>query len=1184
MKIKKSEGRRLKGGDVYDLACADPFAFLANLRGGEVATDGFDPESMNKSAHDVGAGRFDEEEINIARTIREVVFSKSLVPRDMKIDDSGIPVAKNILEWCTKDRFSMINGERPYIEQMVWGLITFNEYCVAKGSLVFTDKGLQRIENLVGNPTKSGMSTLKSRVLTDSGIKATSHGGMTSKRRKCLKVTYASGHSITVTPEHQVQVLNDALTQTWVRAENLKLGDMGIMPYGANLWAKKDARLKAGFVPESTKAKRFEPLTVVTPELARLTGYIISDGFFNKNTIGFINTDDAVIEDFVACCEAVFGHTPKVELGFKDKGAIQSKVPYKNVFLHGRSFVEWLKFIGFTGTNSYTKVIPEYVLGSTKTIVVNCLRAIFDCDGFVDYNRVGITLSSQTCVEQIALLMQNLGIYGKHSQSVCTTKMVPHREVGDVRSLRGSWVCKNPEGVDLYAQEIGSIHSMKSINLESARAAKAFSVSHSKTALPGTLPFCKALYARASALRDGYHDKGLSASKFSRRDYGTISSMLNDPEFVEFFERKCPSELNRIRKLAKANYAFSEIVSIEDAGFQEVYDLTVPSVENFVCNGVVVHNCPRCTDVEYLFDTHKADDTYRKLEKRVAVLENGVCPHCKWGRAKLIAKKKMNLIQELAVCAGQRSGKSLSIAGYFAPYLTHRLLKLQNPNAVYGLKTGTMLHCTFVALTYAQAKDTLWQNFYATLTESAWFKEYHSMLRFYEDKYGEKLLKFNDTYVAYPTRGLMAYPAGPDKRVLRGRTRYFTAVDEVGYFDSNRDTKKVKDNAHEVCGALDRSLLTVRGAAERLLHAGYDDVYPGYAMNVSSPSHRNDMIMTLIRRAENSNTMYGIVRPTWDVNPTLPRNSATIKEAFRIDPLNAERDYGAVPPLAANTFLQNLSEIENVQGSKYNPLTILRRVVHVKKRGESFTWAEIKKLKKGKHPTILALDAGYTNNSFSGAVGRLDDSGNVRIECLFEVIPDIGAPLNHTKIFDELILPIMEARNVRILLADRWNSIKLLQDAKAQRPELEVAAQHSLKYKDIFNIKTLVQQGTIITPAAERGSFKECIEFDDEHYPRCFEGQPASHLLMQFATVKDTGKSIDKADGYTDDLFRAVALCTWGLNEEEFQDILAMSPMVESNSRPIAIGASKLYSGGGGSIGGGSQSVPVIGIYSGNRR
>lgn len=494
MKIKK--GKSLKGGNPYDLALADPFKFLSGLRGGEIAAQDFDPENMNKAAHAVTAGNFDEQEIDIARTIREVVDSKILVPRDMKIDDSGIPVAKNVYEWCTNDRFAMTNGEKPYIEQLTWGIIAFNEYC------------------------------------------------------------------------------------------------------------------------------------------------------------------------------------------------------------------------------------------------------------------------------------------------------------------------------------------------------------------------------------------------------------------------------------------------------------------------------PRCSDVEYLYVDHKVDDTYRKLERKVALLEHGVCPHCHWGRAKLIKKGKMKFIQELAVCAGQRSGKSLSIAGYFAPYHTHRLLKLQNPNAFYGLKTGTMLHCTFVALTYAQAKDTLWQNFYATLTESQWFREYHSMLRHYEEKYGEKLLKFNDTYVAYPSRGLMAYPAGPDKRVLRGRTRYFTAIDEIGYFDANRDTKKVKDNAHEVAGALDRSLLTVRGAAERLINLGYDDVYPGYAMNVSSPASRNDMIMTLVRRAENSDIMYGVVRPTWEVNPTLPRNSKIITEAFRTDPLNAERDYGAVPPLAANTFLQNHSEIEDAQGEKNNTIRLVRRVKHSKKRGESFTWAEIKKIKKSKYPSLLALDAG----------------------------------------------------------------------------------------------------------------------------------------------------------------------------------------------------------------------------------
>jgi hypothetical protein len=131
--------------------------------------------------------------------------------------------------------------------------------------------------------------------------------------------------------------------------------------------------------------------------------------------------------------------------------------------------------------------------------------------------------------------------------------------------------------------------------------------------------------------------------------------------------------------------------------------------------------CWRCTDTEYLFVDHAVDDTYSKFERKVAMYEHGTCPHCGMRRSQAINKKKQDFIQSLAVCAGQRSGKTLTVAGYFAPYLTHKLLKLQNPSAYYGLKTGTMLHMTFVALTYAQAKDTLWQNYYATLTESKWF-------------------------------------------------------------------------------------------------------------------------------------------------------------------------------------------------------------------------------------------------------------------------------------------------------------------------------------------------------------------------------------------------------------------------------------------------------------------------------
>ncbi len=416
------------------------------------------------------------------------------------------------------------------------------------------------------------------------------------------------------------------------------------------------------------------------------------------------------------------------------------------------------------------------------------------------------------------------------------------------------------------------------------------------------------------------------------------------------------------------------------------------------------------------------------------------------------------------------------------------------------------------------------------------------------------------------------------------------SVDEIGWFDSNKDSNKVKDNAHEVVGALDRSLLTVRGAAERLIRDGYDDVYPAYAMNVSSPSHRNDMICLLVRKSLNSKSAYGVTRPTWEVNPDLPRISAAIEDAYRDDPQTAERDYGAVPPLASSPLISSEKQIEAVLKGRPNLLNIKRTVRRKQKVGESFTLAKMVKSKGFRKPTIMAIDAGYTNNSFSGVIGNVVDHDTVVVRAMFEIIPARGAPLNHAEIFTDLLLPAMEKYNVKILLADRWNSIKLLQDAKLLH-DLEVSAQHSLKYPQLFNVKTRVQQGSLILPEPERGSLTECLNFESADYPECFNMQPASHLAMQLATVKDTGRTVDKGDGYTDDLFRALALFTYACDIEDYRIILDEAPEEDDmGERPTAFGVSGHASGGGTSwgVGGGSSQasdgIGFIGGYLPNRR
>lgn len=1596
----------------------NPLDFLVGLSDSD-STEAFNVSEIAQGRKAREGGTLDlealHEEVNICSLVRDVINDKSLVPRDVKFDDSSLPKAKNIYEWLTLDKFSG-SVMRPYLEQMVTGIILFSEYCVAEGSYTHTSKGLVRIEDLVPDATTAGMDKLTVTVSTDSGARKTSHGGLTSKRRKCLKVTYANGQSIIVTPNHQVQVLNSKLEQTWVEAQNLEVGEFGVMPYGQNVWPSKPYKLPKYNVEHTlvgSKRKTFKPACSVTPELARLTGYLIADGGLNKDSLNFINLDVNLVEDFVHCCEVVFQQTPITTVGEKHN----STEPYFNVALHGRAYVDYLYHIGFEGTASYNKFIPDYILQSDKDTVVHCLRALFDCDGYVSEDRVGITLSCPETVQQIQLLMQNLGIHGAHREYLYDHKKNPAvsipRAADDYKNRRGEWITKHGDSIRKYAAIIGSKHVDKADCLLYAKAASVVPQSHRQHMRPGCVPYAKELFEYSKTLRTCYHDKGLSHTKFGRREYANIRQLLDDSEFTSFFSERDPKVIQRLTELEASNYAFAEIVNIEDAGYHRVFDLTVPSVENFLCNGVVVHNCPRCSDTEWLFRTHKVDDSYTTLLEKVSILENGVCPQCQGRKSAFVSQDEMHFYQELALRCGQRcvvgsttiltedglmeigeykadrpqgfsdmnmqihdsqqkrkasryfvsedsgtyhltladgntltgtydhpvltdsgflrlgeltsdnhvvtrigqncfgdkefklatasdkaraartawdenqswygtapsyiketplpvqatlttavahtlgviagaaysnahcvaipcegevnalshrviralfkeavtrtsgeieiegdlgvfffqqlfgnygrafhfigvplcvrqgskgvainflrglfdvksefkggqlqlvsdyrsthnhvkamlhnlgiyarsvvdkrycedhtlvldgralekfktligftekskhkellaaireqkknpdfvdmgdllppvyldrmrtlveestleaevkttclrkldvprltkplllevavackghtvipnadfqvkamikrarsqkemyvqvhdldydsdpettydftvdgshmftsngmvssnSGKTAMTGGMFFPYQTHRLLKMQNPNAVYGLPQNNMLHMTFCALTYAQAKDTLWEFYYGVLVGSTWFKNYHSLLRHYEDRYGESLLKFNDTFIQYRHRSILAYPAGPDKRVLRGKTRAASGIDEIGWFDNAANSTKVKTSAKEVYIALERSLLTVRAKAKKLLRTGNDDAVHGMFMNVSSPSSQQDKICELTRQAVDSPSIFGSIRPTWEMNPTITQED--LAEEFQKNHGDAMRDYGAEPPLSNSPFIDNHSWImEAYKNSKSNSVKY-RHASTTSGKGinkKHMRYAYIEKQRRGKSPSILSIDAGYTNNSFACVVTVPYGTG-VEIKAIVEIMTKPGLPLNYTLIYEDVMKPLIENWNVKVLLADRWNSLKILSDAEA---DFDITAtQYSLKYRDMWMCKTLLEQTELKIPKPKQKikGLDDILRYDFDAYPECFEYKPVEHLILQLLTVQDTGSQILKGDGLTDDIWRALALGAWGITGDKFVEELNGPDAAGLPTFAGALGTSRLGSGGAG--------------------
>lgn len=626
-----------------------------------------------------------------------------------------------------------------------------------------------------------------------------------------------------------------------------------------------------------------------------------------------------------------------------------------------------------------------------------------------------------------------------------------------------------------------------------------------------------------------------------------------------------------IQKVLKKDTLVSPDIKIDDSDFRlapnffkfctsKKYLNEKPYVEQALMGTIIFAEfCPKCSNKRWL-NRHNVDDSLEVFQDNVQLLVRGVCPKCKARKSELILNKKLNYYQESAICAGQRSGKSAWL-GMMSAYVNHWMLMLQNPNELYGLMNSNILHGTLVALTYAQAKNTLWEPLYGYLLDSPFYTQYHKMLDHYGSVNGEELYRLKDTFVFYRHRRIFIQPSGPDRRTLRGLTRFLASIDELALFDNQANVMKVKINAGEVYKSLGNSLLTVRAAANKLVKKGFDTIPNGYFINISSPYSVRDRMMALVKQSQGSRKIYGLIKPTWEMNPTVSRED--LAEEFRNDPIAAMRDFGAQPPLTSNPFIGSRQTVEQCFSDKKNPCEI-KYVTKKSKDDTQSRYAYFTKLKSSGHPSILALDAGYSNNSFACSVGHLMGGTYPVIDLLVEVQPLPGIPLNFSLIFTHIIAELIDKRNVKVLVADRWNSRKILDDASLMFDDL-LSRQVSIKYPDMQVFKSYLEDKELRIPPPEL-SLEDLLSYPHSEYPDFFKHCPVSHSVLQLLTIQDTGSAVIKGDQLTDDLARAMMLAHSILINVEYAEYFNLPDEVINIPMDITkMAVYKGYSGGGGS-------------------
>jgi hypothetical protein len=493
-----------------------------------------------------------------------------------------------------------------------------------------------------------------------------------------------------------------------------------------------------------------------------------------------------------------------------------------------------------------------------------------------------------------------------------------------------------------------------------------------------------------------------------------------------------------------------------------------------------------------------------------------------------------------------------------ASYHTHRFLKLPPFGSLTkSMQASTPLTFSFVSLTYGKAVAVLWEPVLSVIDQCTWYTDYFELMDYYGKKYGAELYNKKLQFIRFNYKNLNLIPTHPGWEALRGETRFGAALDELGLFPlpSGDDADSIEGdddenggsgsamsndrkmaNADEAHTSLNNSLVTVQEASMELLKEGKFHIPTGLMFGVSSPQSHRDKVMRLLRESqteEGSKTMLGSQLPTWEVNPSLHRDSPRIARLYAANPEKAERDFGANPPRVHSVFIRTQVIGPAFQGPKSTHTMDYDFSVEERIRGK------LKQRTATEFASVMSIDAGYSNNSFTICSSYFDfKTGKTHTTTVLELIPSQKRKIDFEAMYSDVILPLAKATNAAVLLADQWNSLSTLSRLEKDIEGL-VAKQLSPKRKHFDAARQMLVEGSVVLPKTEI-DIDELFSTHVDSYRKHFTGKPVSHLAYQMSTVRDMhpNRPPEKPEVGTDDIFRAWVLGVSVIHQPRVQKLL----------------------------------------------
>jgi replicative DNA helicase len=376
-------------------------------------------------------------------------------------------------------------------------------------------------------------------VLNEDNLKTNVHDNpilIKQGKKDVYTITTKTRRSCKATLNHPFLTING-----WKMMSELKVGDRIAVP--------KEIPIFGNYKIEDWKVK--------------FLGYMIGDGCMSRSP-QFSNSDKNVMSDFIGCIKE-FGDKISIHAdGTKAYVTRESGYKWSGKQHHSNSG-NWLYDLGLLPEGhmySREKYLPEFVFEMSKEKICILLAALWDTDGEVNGGKIGYATISDRLRRQVAHLMLRLGIitYGSYTAS-------------------SEQLCKFYDTVGKYM-----ISYKKGVLEEYVKNSKEF-LSRSNREQIDLFP--KFMWDVVLSERP---QKFIDRSRHSK-EYCSGNWMKGrglSRKTMQKFAEKYNSDL--LRKYVDSDVIWDSIRSIEYAGIEETYDLSLSKYHNFIANDIFVHN------------------------------------------------------------------------------------------------------------------------------------------------------------------------------------------------------------------------------------------------------------------------------------------------------------------------------------------------------------------------------------------------------------------------------------------------------------------------------------------------------------------------------------------------------------------------------------------------------------------